>query len=128
MAVTKGTSGVVQAGSVTIGELKSYTISHTANTIDTTQLSDTASTVVAGNTSFSGSFDVFWDKSDSGQDAVTVGSSLTLSVYPEGTSSGSEYWTGSIIVTGIDRSTSIDGTVDATVTFQGSGALTTTSV
>ena len=42
MAVTKGSSGVIKAGSQTIGEVKSYSIDSTANTIDTTQLSDSA--------------------------------------------------------------------------------------
>lgn len=128
MAVTKGSSGVVKVGTTTIGEVKSYSLDHTANTITTTQLSDAAQTVVAGTTSFSGSADVFWDPDDSGQAAATVGSSVTLNLYPEGSSSGSTYYTGSVIITGISRSTSVDGTVDATISFTGSGALTETTV
>ena len=127
MAVTKGSSGVIKAGSQTIGEVKSYSIDSTANTIDTTQLSDSATSFVAGNTSFSGSADVFWDPDDTGQQAVTIGSSVTLNLYPEGTATSSKYYNCSVIITGISRSGAIDGTVDATISFQGSGALTETT-
>lgn len=127
MAVTKGTSGVVKIGTTTIGEVKSYSIDHTANTIDTTQLSDTATTYVGGNTTFSGSADVFWDPDDSGQSAAVIGSTVTLNLYPEGTGSGAAYYTGSVVITGFSRTASVDGTVDATISFQGSGALAETS-
>lgn len=128
MAVTKGSSGVVKIGAVTIGEVKAYSIDHTANTIDTTQLSDSATTYVGGNTTFSGSCDVFWDPDDSGQSAAVIGSTVTLNLYPEGSASGAAYYSGSVVITGISRSTAIDGTVDATISFQGSGALASTSV
>ena len=127
MAVTKGSAGVIKSGATTIGEVKSYSIDQTANTIDTTQLSDSAQTFVAGLTSFSGSCDVFWDPDDTGQSSVGVGSSVTLNLYPEGTATSSTYYSGSVIITGVSRSGAIDGTVDATISFQGSGALAETT-
>ena len=80
-------------------------------------------------TSFSGSIDVFWDETDtSGQGALTIGSEVTLNVYPEGDASGDTYYTGSAIVTGVSRSASFDGLIEASVSVQGTGALTSTTV
>jgi len=80
-------------------------------------------------TSFSGSLDVFWDETDtSGQGALTIGSEVTLNVYPEGDTSGDTYYTGTAIVTGVSRSASFDGLVEASVSVQGTGALTSTTV
>lgn len=128
MAVTKGSAGVVKIGAVTVGEVKSYSIDETSNTITTTSLGDSAQTYVGGTTDFSGSADVFWDPDDSGQAAVTVGSTVTLNLYPEGEASGAAYYTGSVVVTSISRSAGIDGTVDATLSFQGTGGLSSTTV
>ena len=80
-------------------------------------------------TSFSGSIDVFWDETDtSGQGALTIGSEVTLNVYPEGDTAGDTYYTGTAIVTGVSRSASFDGLVEASVSVQGTGALTSTTV
>jgi hypothetical protein len=128
MAVTKGSAGTVYSGSDLIAEVKSYSVDESAVTINTTELSDSAQTYVAGTTTFTGSVDVFWDPDDTGQGTLTAGASITLNLYPEGNTSGNTYYTGSVIITGISRSTSVDGTVDATISFQGSGALTETTV
>lgn len=128
MAVTKGSAGVVKIGAVTVGEVKSYSLDQTSNTINTTSLGDSAQTYVGGTTDFSGSADVFWDPDDSGQAAVTVGSTVTLNLYPEGTASGAAFYSGSVVVTSISRSAGIDGTVDATLSFQGTGGLANTTV
>ena len=88
-------------------------------------MGDSARTYLATLTSFSGSVDVFWDETDTnGQVALTVGSTATLNVYPEGDTSGDNYYTGSIIVTGFDVTGSFDGMVEASISFQGNGALT----
>jgi predicted secreted protein len=80
-------------------------------------------------TSFSGSLDVFWDETDTnGQGALSIGSEVTLNVYPEGDTTGDTYYTGSAIVTGVSRSASFDGLVEASISVQGNGALTETTV
>jgi len=92
-------------------------------------MGDSARTYKSSLTSFSGSIDVFWDETDtSGQGALTIGSEVTLNVYPEGADSGDTYYTGSAIVTGVTRSASFDGLVEASVSVQGTGALTSTTV
>ena len=80
---------------------------------------------VATLTEFSGSVDVFFDDTDSsGQVSLTIGSSFTLNLAPEGTTSGAYKLSGSAIVTDITRTAAHDGLVEMTIAFQGTGALT----
>ena len=92
-------------------------------------MGDTARTYKSSLTSFSGSLDVFWDETDtSGQGALSIGSEVTLNVYPEGDTAGDTYYTGTAIVTGVSRSASFDGLVEASISVQGSGSLTESTV
>lgn len=129
MATHKGSEGVVKVGANTVAEVRSYSIDESADVLEDTSMGDSAKTYLASLTSFSGSLDVFWDETDtSGQGALTVGSSVTLNVYPEGADSGDTYYSGTALVTGVSRSGSFDGMVEASITVQGSGALTASTV
>ena len=129
MATHKGSEGVVKVGTNTVAEVRSYSIEESADVLEDTSMGDSAKTYLASLTSFSGSLDVFWDETDtSGQGALTVGSSVTLNVYPEGADSGDTYYSGTALVTGVSRSGSFDGMVEASITVQGSGALTQSTV
>ncbi len=129
MATHKGSEGVVKVGTNTVAEVRSYSIDESADVLEDTSMGDSAKTYLASLTSFSGSLDVFWDETDtSGQGALTVGSSVTLNVYPEGADSGDTYYSGTALVTGVSRSGSFDGMVEASITVQGSGALTASTV
>ena len=129
MATHKGSEGVVKVGANTVAEVRSYSIDESADVLEDTSMGDSAKTYLASLTSFSGSLDVFWDETDtSGQGALTVGSSVTLNVYPEGDSTGDTYYSGTALVTGVSRSGSFDGMVEASITVQGSGALTQSTV
>ena len=124
MANHKGSEGTVHVGTDAIGEIKSYSINETVNTIDDTTIGDAAKTVQPGTTQFSGSVDTFWDELDTAQIAMTVGASITINFYPEGATTGDKYYTGTAIVTSIDRSATIDGMVEASYGLTGNGALT----
>ena len=124
MAAHKGSEGTVHVGTDSISEIRSYSIEETSDTVETTSMGDTARTHLASLTSFSGSIDVFWDEVDTAQIALTVGTSVTIKFYPEGTASSAKYYTGTAIVTGVTRSASFDGMVEASISVQGTGALT----
>jgi predicted secreted protein len=80
-------------------------------------------------TSWSGSVDVYWDETDTtGQGALTNGAQVTLNVYPEGDTAADSYYTGSAIVTGVSVSSSFDGMIEASISVQGTGALTQATV
>lgn len=128
MATHIGRDGIVKVGSNAVAELRSFSIEETGDTVEDTVMTDTARTYIPTLTSFTGSADVFWDETDtSGQGALTVGSSVTINFYPEGDDTGDTYYTGTALVTGVTRSASFDGMVEASITLQGSGALTTST-
>lgn len=129
MATHKGSEGTVKVGVNAIAEVRSFSISETGDTVEDTTMGDTARTYKPSLTSWSGSVEVYWDETDTnGQVALTVGAEVTLAVYPEGSTTGDSYLTGSAIVTGRTINSSFDGMVEASITVQGNGALTASVV
>ena len=125
MANHKGSEGVAKVGSNTIAEIKDFSLSETAETIDDTTMGDSARTKQVGLTTASGSMTAFWDETDSsGQGAMTVGASVTLNLYPEGATTGDNYATLTALITEKGISTTLDGMVETTVSFEANGAVT----
>ena len=129
MATHTGSEGTVKVGSNAVAEIRSFSIEESADTLDDTTMGDTARTYKSSLTTFSGSVDVLWDETDSsGQGALTIGAEVTLNLYPEGDASGDTYLSGTAIVTSRSISSSHDGLVEMSISVQGSGALSTTTV
>ena len=128
MATHTGSEGTVKIGSDQLAEVRSYTIESSGETIEDTTLGDSARTYKAGLTTFTASFEVFFDETDTAQNAVDAGATITFSVYPEGDTAGDTYYTGSGIVTGRSITGSFDGMVEMALSVQGTGALTETTV
>lgn len=129
MASHIGRDGIVKVGANTVAEVKSFSIEESADTVETTKMTDTARSHAITLTSFSGSLDCFWDETDTtGQGALTIGASVTLALYPEGDTVGDTYYSGTALVTGVSRSASFDGMVEASISVQGTGALTASTV
>lgn len=126
MANHTGSEGVVKIGTYTMAETRSYTLTETGDTIEDSVMGDSSRTYKAGMKTFTGSVVCYWDETESAQGALTVGASVTLNLFPEGnTAAQSEkYYTGTVIVTSIERSAAFDGMVEATFSFQGTGTLT----
>ena len=124
MANHAATAGLVKIGSDTIGELRSYSLSQSVGTIEDTTLGDTSKTYKAGQATFSGSCEMFWDEADAGQTAITIGAVVVLNLYPEGSATSATYATGSAIVTEIGVSGAIEGMIETSFSFTGTGALT----
>ena len=122
--VHTGSEGTIKIGSDTVGELRSYSLETTADTIESTNMGTTARTYKAGLTSWSGTASLFWDELDAGQTALVIGTQITINVYPEGASTGDKYFSGAAIVTAKSVSASFDGLVESSISFQGTGALT----
>ena len=124
MATHHGKEGVVKAGGTAIGELTGFTLETSADVVEDTELSDATKSFIAGRTSFSGSLDMSYDETDSPQQTLTVGSSISFILLPEGDTSGDESFTGTGIVTGMSVTNGMDAVITRSVTFQGTGALT----
>lgn len=128
MATHHGKEGVVTAGGTAIGELTGFTLETTADVVEDTQLSDAAKSFVSGRTSFSGSLDMNYDEADAQQETLVVGSEISFVLLPEGNSAGDQSFTGTGIVTGMSITNGMDAIVSRSVTFQGTGALTKSTV
>ena len=121
--VHTGSEGTIKVGTDTVGELRSYSLETTADTIESSNMGTTARTYKAGLTSWSGTASLFWDELDAGQTALALGTEITIKVYPEGATAGDKYYTGTAIVTAKSVSASFDGLVESEISFQGTGAL-----
>jgi hypothetical protein len=129
MATHKGSEGTVKSGSNTVAEIRSYTITETADVLEDTTMGDASRTYLASLKTFTGSIECFWDETDTnGQMTLDPGSTVTINIYPEGSSSGDVYYTGSVIITERSITASFDGMVEASFSFQGTGALSETAV
>jgi hypothetical protein len=129
MATHTAASGVIKVGSDDIAEVTGYSLEYNADTVEDTVMGDTARTYISTLKSFTASLDAFWDETDTnGQGALTVGSSITFSIYPEGDVTGDTYYTGSGIITGRTITSSVGEMITASFTVQGSGDLTETTV
>jgi len=128
MAVVHGKEGVVKAGGTAIGDLTGFTLETTGDVVESTALSDSDKSFTAGRTSFSGSLDMNFNRANAPQATLLAGSSIAFIVYPEGADSGDRTYSGSGIVTGMSTSNSMDGMVTRSVTFQGNGTLTISTV
>ena len=117
MATFAGSAGVILVGSNALAEVRSYSIDETMDTLEDTAMGDTTRSFKPSLKNFTGSADVFFDDTDAnGQVALAVGSS------------GKHKMSGSILVTGRTISASFDGMVEASISFQGNGALTEATV
>ena len=121
--VHTGSEGLIKVGSDTVGELRSFSLETTGDTIESTNMGTTARTYKAGLTSWSGTASLFWDEVDAGQLALVIGTEIVIKVYPEGATAGDKYYTGSAIVTAKSISASFDGLVESSISFTGTGAL-----
>jgi predicted secreted protein len=143
MAILTGNNGVLRldatvGGSVaTIAAVRSFSIELTRDTIETTTMSGTSDsrTYLTGLSTWSGSADIYFDDAAStGHLAVhtvlnpttgTVGQgTLTFQGFLVDTSSKFE---GEVIITGFTINSSMDGMVEASISFQGSGPCTFTA-
>lgn len=132
MATLTGNNGAVTINGNNVAAVRNFSIELTADTIETSVMGTDVRTYVQGMSSFSGSADVYFDASDFDTYETTfnpttglVGASgVGVKLYIEQNySSTSDYaFTGNVIVTGYTVNSSFDGMVEASISFQGTGA------
>ena len=128
MATHTGSEGTVKAGSNAIGEVRSFSLNITGETIEDTTLGDTARTYKAGLKDGTATVEVFFDEAalstTDGQGAMDVGSTITLNLYPAGDTTGTTFYTGTALVTGKTVTSSFDGMVEMSCEVQFTGGIT----
>lgn len=127
-----GKGGVVKSGANAVAEIDEWEFSQTVDPVIDTAMGDADETHIAGSgiKKWTGSLNCHWSDNDTnGQDTLTVGASVTLELYPDGTASGAIYWTGTASI--IERGMTVkkDGeTTRVSFRFMGNGALTKSAV
>ena len=96
MATHTGSEGLIKIGANTLGELRSYSLETTGDTIEDTTMGDSARTYKTGLTSWTGTASLYMDETDTAQIALTVGSEITVAFYFEGNQTGDKYYTGPV--------------------------------
>ena len=138
MAILTGNNGVVKidnAGGTptSIAAVRNFSVEQTADTIENTHMATAggARTYVKGLSSWSGSADIYFDSADLSAVAalgVTGGAvgdtTVTVELYLNGTA---QKFSGEAIITGFTVNSSMDGMVEASISFQGSGVATFTA-
>lgn len=138
MATLSGNNGTVAVDGQVVAATRTFSVEITSDTIETTTMGTDVRTYVKGLSSFSGTADIYFDPSEFDTYETTfnptasgnVGSApVNLKFYVEygtdGAGTGNDtVFTGTAIVTGYTVNSSMDGMVEASISFQGSGAVT----
>lgn len=126
-----GVEGVVKVGSVTIAEVTQFEVTTSVAPVVDTALGDTWETHIpnSGMKKWSGSLTCHWDETDTtGQGALTIGASVTLNLYPEGSTTGDIYYSGTCTITELGISVNEGETIKRSFSFVGNGALSENTV
>ena len=133
MASFVGNAGALLINGAAVAELRSYSIEMTSDTIEQTVMGDSTRQYVKGLSSFSGTADVYWDPEHftgtnniDGEIFGSVGDAgAALVLYPEGQTAGTsdKIMSGDVIITGYTMNGTVDGMIEASISFQGTGAL-----
>ena len=128
MATYKGQDGVFQAiptgGTLaSTNNLKSWSIEEATDSIETTAMGATSKTFTTGIKSSPASCEVLYDLSNAVQADLVIGETVDIKIFPN-TSSQTESFAGTGIVTATSQSGALGDMVNSSVTVQGTGALT----
>jgi predicted secreted protein len=128
MANHLGKEGVLKISTTTVAEIRGYSLGQSAANTEDTVIGDEWTTHRTTLKSWSGSGDLFWDETDAGQISLTIGSAVTVNLYPEGIASSSTYFSGQALIESFDVTARHDSMVEASFSFKGNGALSTLTV
>lgn len=113
-------NGQVDWDSTEVDGADTWSLSYTAEAVDTTDYADAGVSTFLGNckSSWSGSFTAFKD----GALPIAQGAIATIKLYESQTAN--QFWTGTAIITEISSESSSPGVIKYNYSFQGTGALT----
>ncbi len=124
MARYKGKDGAATAGANSIGEIESFDVSLTAQELGADVMGNDWSQIEVGLKSASGTMSVLRDPADSGQTAISIGSTVAMVLYPMGNTTGLTEISGNFVVTEEGISTQVNDLVKTSYSFRNSGEVT----
>lgn len=140
MSILTGNNGVVKidnaSGTPTaVAAVRNFSVEMTSDTIEKTAMGNDTRQYLKGMSTWSGSADIYLDTAN-----LTGGASVIAALIPTGGAVGdaaitvelyldgsNSKFSGEAIITGYTANSSMDGMVEASISFQGSGACTFTA-
>ncbi len=125
----KGKDGVVyfNAERDKMGAVQNWNIDEQADIVSGWGMGDEYESSFTTVKRWTGACEVYLDPSDASH-AITIGDEIPIELYPGGEASGSGYFSGNVIITGLSRSGSKDGIPTLNINFQNQGGLAVASV
>jgi predicted secreted protein len=125
MASFTGQNGALKISNVAVAELRGWSIDTTMSTIECSKMGDTARRYKKSLTDYTGSADIYVDLANYNtvQTSLDAGTPVAIEAFPASGGTGAAKITGNVILTGISITTSFDGMVEGTISFQGDGAV-----
>jgi len=135
MATYEGSNGSVKVdvdasgSSVAVAEVRSWSIDIAREAVEATSMGDGSRIYKKGLQGYSGSMDIVYDDTSEAVVSVALDPSsdqtISIELFPDASVTGTKF-EGDIIVTSYSVTAAFDGLVEASVSFQGTGALATT--
>lgn len=132
MATLTGNDGAVYIGATAVAAVRNFSVEQTADTIETTHMATSggARTYLKGLSSWSGSADIYFDSADLSIASLTptggaVGDgTVAVKFFVDQDATNDIVFYGACIITGFTVNSSMDGMVEASISFQGSSPAT----
>lgn len=129
MAKYHGNGGSLSAAGSTVASVLDWELEETEEFADQSGMGDTVKTFLAGAPSEANfACNCHYNKGDTGQDAIVVGASIAVIVYPGGNSSGLPSITFTVLVGSVKRNGNMSETVKKSITGIVTGAITEADV
>lgn len=136
MASIAGNNGTISVNGNVVAATRNFSVEITADTIETSTMGTDVRTYVQGLSSYSGSADIYFDSSvfdtyestfnptASNVGSAAIGVKFYIEYGTDGAGTGNDsVFQGNAIITGFTVNSSFDGLVEASISFQGSGAV-----
>lgn len=134
MATLVGNDGSVSVAGTALAAVRNFSVEMTSDTIETTIMGQDSRTFLKGLSQFSGTADIYFDPAEFNTGIATfnptsttsvVGSSgVALKFYVDQDATNDIVFSGTCVITGYTVNSSMDGMVEASISFQGSGGTT----
>jgi len=137
MANYEGSAGTVKiksgaAALTAIASVRSWSMDITRETVENTSMSSGGvRTYLKGLQSYSGSMDIVYDDSENAIVSAALNpdtdDTVAVELYSDSTVDATKF-AGNVIITSYSITASYDGLVEASISFQGTGAITTANI
>ena len=134
MATLTGNNGTIAVGGQVVAAVRNFSVETTSDTIETSVMGTDVRTYVKGMSAYSGSADIYFDPAEfdtyettfNPTSGVVGGVPVAVKFYIDyAAGSGNDtVFSGNAVVTGYTVNATMDGMVEASISFQGSGATT----